>query len=147
MVLKPYDLSSSLVFYGAGNSGLGIRFCSYHVFLGPVFPHALHAAAGLGTRQASKCPTVTQGWGLPCGSWVTDSWSHGVCAHPGLRFPLCRTGAGAHDSPKPLRAQASEIMGPCQSGVRHPREKRVLGFGMNILSVSSAVTNTSLSWI
>lgn len=56
-----------------------------------------------------------------------DSWSHGVCAHTGTHFPLVAQGQEAHDSPKPLRVQASEIMGPCQSGVRNSRGKQGAG--------------------
>lgn len=58
-----------------------------------------------------------------------------------------RTGAGGSQQPGSLRTDAGEIMGPCQPGVRSPRENGVLGFSMNIPSVSFAVTNTPLSWI
>ena len=103
----------------------------------------------LGTWQASNSPEGMQGWSVPCcrpglGLSVTRSVLPLACT-----FFSTHTGQEAYDGPTPLGAQAGETMGPCQSGVRNPRAKQsaALGFGMNIPSVSSAVTNTSLSWI
>lgn len=93
-------------------------------------------------------PAGLQGGILPLQPWsgallgVTQS-----LLQPSCTFLSRRTGAGGSQRPASLRTDAGEIMGPCQSGVRNPRENGVLGFSMNILSVSSAVTNTSLSWI